>query len=304
MVVNGRTDSIEQITHYYPYGGVIGDISTNESLQPYKFEDKELDRTFGLDNYDIHARSYFAMAPMWDRSDPKAEDYYGISPYVYCGGDPVNRGDYDGTAIIFVNGFRLGIGCQDQKRWSGGSNSFPSVYPSDKMEYWDPEIIKYYTNQYSDYNTTFTSGSASPVSTASQRAEEGIVKALDFHNKVAVGEITLNGDEPIRLISHSQGGATAAGMASKLMELGYNVEIVEYIAPHQASDINHPDGVKGIQYDQKHDRVVSGQGVINGISRDNFHVDFSHFWSLLGGHSISDNLEIIKKGEQYRTQMQ
>ena len=94
MVVN-RSGTTEQITHYYPYGGVIGDISTNESLQKYKFEGKEFDRTFGLDNYDIHARQYFAMAPMWDRIDPMAEKYYGISPYAYCGGDPVNFGDYD-----------------------------------------------------------------------------------------------------------------------------------------------------------------------------------------------------------------
>ena len=59
----------------------------------------ELDRTFGLDNYDIHARQYFAMTPMWDRIDPMAEMYYGISPYAYCGGDPVNMGDYNGNVL-------------------------------------------------------------------------------------------------------------------------------------------------------------------------------------------------------------
>ena len=85
MVVN-KNGTKEQITHYYPYGGVIGDISTNENVQKYKLfhyipreqarsEGKELDRTFGLDNYDIHARQYFAMAPMWDKLDSKAEDY-------------------------------------------------------------------------------------------------------------------------------------------------------------------------------------------------------------------------------------
>ena len=42
-------------------------------------------------------------------------------------------------------------------------------------------------------------------------------------------------------------------------------------------DIKHPDGIKGVQYDQKYDRVVSGQGIINGISLDNYHVDASHF---------------------------
>ena len=119
MVVN-KNGTTEQVTHYYPYGGVIGDISTNENVQKYKFEGPrshqkeidnllarrrafrrgvELDRTFGLDNYDIHARQYFAMMPSWDRIDKYAEKYYSISPYSYCGGDPVNRGDYNGKYI-------------------------------------------------------------------------------------------------------------------------------------------------------------------------------------------------------------
>jgi len=98
-VVKATSTTVEQVAHYYPYGGVIGDISTQEGRQKYKFEGKELDRSFGLDNYDIHARNYFAMLPMWDRVDPLAEKYYGISPYVYCGGDPVNSVDYDGRQV-------------------------------------------------------------------------------------------------------------------------------------------------------------------------------------------------------------
>ena len=100
MVVN-KNGTVEQVTHYYPYGGVIGDISTNENVQKYKFEGKELDRTFGLDNYDIHARQYFAMMPTWDRIDPLAEKFYGISPYSYCMGDPVNFGDYNGMDTLY-----------------------------------------------------------------------------------------------------------------------------------------------------------------------------------------------------------
>lgn len=96
MVVN-KNGTTEQVTHYYPYGGMIGDISTNQSLQKFKFEGKELDRTFGLDWYDIQARQYDAIGvPSWNKVDPLAEKYYGISPYVYCGGNPVNRGDYNG----------------------------------------------------------------------------------------------------------------------------------------------------------------------------------------------------------------
>jgi RHS repeat-associated protein len=121
MVVNSG-GAVEQVTHYYPYGGVIGDISTNENVQKYKFEGKELDRTFGLDNYDIHARQYFAMMPMWDRIDPLAEKYYGISPYVYCGGDPVNFGDYNGLdTIYFTIGENENI-AQFSSRVSGEGN--------------------------------------------------------------------------------------------------------------------------------------------------------------------------------------
>ena len=95
MVVN-KNGTTEQISHYYPYGGVIGDISTNENVQKYKFEGKEFDRTFGLDNYDIHARQYFAMMPSWDRIDQMAEKSPNVSPYVFCNGNPVNQVDRDG----------------------------------------------------------------------------------------------------------------------------------------------------------------------------------------------------------------
>ena len=119
MVVN-MNGTVEQLTHYYPYGGVIGDISTNESVQKYKLfhyipreqarsEGKKLDRTFGLDNYDIHVRQYFAMMPSWNRIDDKAEDYYPISPYAYCGGDPINKMDLNGNnfyVLLARNGAR------------------------------------------------------------------------------------------------------------------------------------------------------------------------------------------------------
>ena len=102
MVVN-KNGNVEQVTHYYPYGGIIGDISTNENVQKYKFEGKELDRTFGLDYYDIHARQYFAMAPMWDRIDNKAEEFFHVSPYSFCEGNPVNYCDFNGMNPVFTS---------------------------------------------------------------------------------------------------------------------------------------------------------------------------------------------------------
>ncbi len=135
MVIN-KNGTVEQVMHYYPYGGVIGDISTNESVQKYKFEGPrshqkeidnllarrrafrrgvELNRTFGLDYYDIHARQCFAMMPSWDRIDPLAEKYYGISPYAYCGENPVNFGDYNGMDTL---NFILKDGASDYASFS------------------------------------------------------------------------------------------------------------------------------------------------------------------------------------------
>lgn len=103
MVVNAETDSVEQVTHYYPYGRVMADISTGQDLQPCKYGGKELDRFGGLDLYDFHARQMDPLLPSFTTPDPNAEDYYGISPYAYCAGDPVNRVDPDGKDYWSTN---------------------------------------------------------------------------------------------------------------------------------------------------------------------------------------------------------
>ena len=50
----------------------------------------------GLNSYDNGARQYYSVVPGWDRVDPMAEKYYHISPYAYCGNNPVNAVDADG----------------------------------------------------------------------------------------------------------------------------------------------------------------------------------------------------------------
>ena len=40
--------TIKQVTHYYPFGGIISDLSLNADLQQYKYNGKELDLAHGL----------------------------------------------------------------------------------------------------------------------------------------------------------------------------------------------------------------------------------------------------------------
>ena len=94
--VTNEDGTVEQITHYYPFGGTFNDAGLNASLQQYKYNGKELDRVAGLNTYDYGARQYFSALPVWDRVDPKCEEDYGTSPYVYCRNNPIRMFDNDG----------------------------------------------------------------------------------------------------------------------------------------------------------------------------------------------------------------
>ena len=92
--------AIEQVNHYYPFGGVMAGIGLQPDLQQYKYNGKELERRWGLDWYDYGARWYDPVLPSWTSMDPLCEEHYNISPYAYCGGNPVRRVDPDGRDWI------------------------------------------------------------------------------------------------------------------------------------------------------------------------------------------------------------
>ncbi len=97
-VINGSTGAIEQTVAYYPYGGIIADLGNPTGGQPYKFGGKELITANGLNEYDFGARQYYSAIPGFTSIDPCCEDYYPLSPYLYCGNNPVNAIDPDGRS--------------------------------------------------------------------------------------------------------------------------------------------------------------------------------------------------------------
>lgn len=85
-VVVDQNGSVEETNHYYPFGGIFA--STN-NVQPYKYNGKELDTKKGLNWYDYGARHYDAVLGRFITVDPMAEKYYPLSPYTYCGNNPI-----------------------------------------------------------------------------------------------------------------------------------------------------------------------------------------------------------------------
>ena len=99
-VINGSTGAIEQTVAYYPYGGVIANLGFNQtSGQPYKFGGKELMTANGLNEYDFGARQYYSAVPGFTKPDPYGEGFPHLSPYLFCGNDPVNKVDPSGMVF-------------------------------------------------------------------------------------------------------------------------------------------------------------------------------------------------------------
>lgn len=84
-------------------GNMIYEIkSTGNSLQRFRFNGKEFDRTHGLDWYDYGARHMSPDVGRFTTIDPMAEKYYNISPYAYCANNPVNAIDIKGDSILVL----------------------------------------------------------------------------------------------------------------------------------------------------------------------------------------------------------
>lgn len=118
MVVN-ENGTIEQVNHYYPFGGVYGDLSYNAELQRNKYVGKEFDHIHGLDWYDHGARMYDAAKVAWDRVDRLGEKYTQLSPYLYCGNNSLVNIDADGKRVKTIY-----FKDKEDPQWYRSSKSF------------------------------------------------------------------------------------------------------------------------------------------------------------------------------------
>ena len=60
---------------------------------------KEFIEAHGLNEYDSQARMYYATIMRTTTIDPYAESYYHISPYAWCGNNPINVIDQHGDSL-------------------------------------------------------------------------------------------------------------------------------------------------------------------------------------------------------------
>ena len=98
-VVVDEEGTVEEVNDYYAFGGLMS-TSSRQSVQPYKYNGKELDRKGGLDWYDYGARMYDAALGRFMKTDRFSEKYVSLSPYQYGANNPVYNIDVNGDSLL------------------------------------------------------------------------------------------------------------------------------------------------------------------------------------------------------------
>ena len=134
-VVADEDGNVEEVNDYYPFGGLMS-TSSRRSVQPYKYNGKELETAGGLNWYDYGARRYDPVLGRWNGVDPSCEKHYSWSPYTYCKNNPVLRVDPDGKDDYTINGkgqlFRTSINNSPYDKLIYSRNKDISIVVNDK----------------------------------------------------------------------------------------------------------------------------------------------------------------------------
>ena len=140
-VIDGDTGTVVEASDYYPFGKRIQvtapvsepvggsqyaaepavapvaqaapatSVASTSSPNRRHFSGKE-DQSFlgaGIPLLDFGARMYNPAIARWTAADPLSEKYYGISPYVYCLGNPIVNIDVKGDSVrVYIETVGLG----------------------------------------------------------------------------------------------------------------------------------------------------------------------------------------------------
>ena len=201
-VVLNQNGTVEQVNHYYPFGGLMGE-STAGGVQPYKYNGKELDRMHGLNLFDYGARHYDAAIGRWFTVDPLAEKYYGISPYAYVANNPVNMIDPNGMWSDWVEDRQKRI-YWDEQATSQATTKAGETYVGKTVYATNGDGGFRYGDQYGNWHdsaplpeisvTGFQTSGSGPVSSAMGQAAQGYDPQwmVGFNKFVEAGLTAIN----------------------------------------------------------------------------------------------------------------
>lgn len=115
-----RNGSVIEQNDYYPFGSRQDNglpVQTSPTANRFRFNGKELQSTDSLGYLNYGARFYDPDIARWNACDVLADVQNGLSPYSFCGGNPILNVDGDGNifetawdAVSLVMGVKSFVG--------------------------------------------------------------------------------------------------------------------------------------------------------------------------------------------------
>jgi RHS repeat-associated protein len=107
-VITDSNGEIKEQNDYYPFGMRHKNPNLATSTNRWLFSGKEKQTSGEINYMDFGSRMYDDFLGRWFTIDPRAEDYYPLSPYAYCGNNPVIYVDENGEFLHLIVGAIIG----------------------------------------------------------------------------------------------------------------------------------------------------------------------------------------------------
>ena len=243
-VVATDKDNVLERNDYQPFGKRWDSASQPISDNRDRFNGKEDQAFVGLPFSDYGTRMYDSERMRWLTQDPLMEKYYSIGQYNYCAGNPINRIDYNGNLIIFINGLTFHKKEQETAAyWQGAFNGINIDFAASVQ------------NQLNDNNVIYRHGATGMK--AESRMLQGELQAVKDYDIILKAILDINGvpKETIKIITHSMGAAFGKGYVKKLKELfanyGHSDVLISLVAdfdPYQAAQLSADPNIYTLHY--------------------------------------------------------
>ena len=210
------------------------------------------------------------------------------SMYSYVENNPIAAIDDGGKKVIYVSGYYHPAG-------NLLKGFLPATGGYGYWDYFDPSFVpqsRKLIGATSNESNLFVDGVGEAWSSSKSRFDDGVQYAREHYDELIEG---MNDGEAFEFVSHSQGGAFAAGMASYLQSRGQTVKSMLYLSPHQPEDIPKVLGTFSLEVTYKNDLLANGKP-INGV---NINMVFSNLngetLGILDAHGATVTADNIKK---------
>ena len=282
-VVCNASGTVEQVNHYYPFGGLFGE-STNGDTQRYKYNSKEFDRMHGLDWYDYGARHMDAMR--FTTMDPLCEENPDVTPYHYCHNNPIARIDIGGL--------------YDFEGINNWSNPVIAVFPAKELR---DNVLQL------DYQSAHDA--SVPIITVENIADFGAALSALTQKGIQFESMTINshgsfdgfkiGSEEVNMLSDLSN--LSEGLKDKTLfigacNVGKNELLVNQIAEDTQSTVVAPlhKLPAGYQYDGSNNLNILGEIYIPTYSSAKYYVSNGNTSKIVSNISIDKDNGIKREG--------